>query len=164
MKLTQELLKSVLNYNPDSGEFTWLVNIGSGSAARHPGDRAGYGAVRKEYRKIGIFGNEYYEHRLAFLYMTGRVPKFIDHKDRNGTNNVWSNLREATRSQNQGNRTRNKNNTSGYKGVWKLKDRWRAMIWYRGKGIHIGVFDTIEEAAVAYKVRAIELFGEFAHV
>ena len=42
----------------------------------------------------------YRAHRLAFLYMKGYIPKLIDHKDRNGLNNKWNNLREANKSTN----------------------------------------------------------------
>lgn len=63
-----------------------------------------------------------------------------------------------------GNRGKQKNNTSGYKGVfWSEKaGRWRAQITYKKKAIHIGLFDKPIEAAKAYNEEAVKYFGIFA--
>ena len=71
-------------------------------------------------------------HRVAYYLMTGHQPRCLDHIDRDKTNNKWSNLREATVSQNNKNRPLSKNNKSGIKGVgwfqpktiWNTKGRW----------------------------------------
>jgi hypothetical protein len=66
-ELTQERLKSLLNYNPETGEFTWLVNrrgAWAGEIAGYP-KHTGSGKV---YIIIGIDGKKYYAHRLAWLY------------------------------------------------------------------------------------------------
>ena len=71
---------------------------------------------------------------------------FVDHIDNNALNNKLSNLRYATRYENSLNRPLQKNNTSGYAGVSKSGDRWQAVIKEKGKSIHLGSFQTKEEA------------------
>jgi hypothetical protein len=89
----------------------------------------------------------------------------IDHINREGTDNRRSNLRICTRSQNQMNKIKNRNNTTGYKGVYFKKDRNKfiASIRFNKKNIHIGYYYTPKAAAAAYDVKAKELFGEFAN-
>lgn len=88
----------------------------------------------------------------------------VDHKDRDGLNNTDDNLRLATESQNQANRTALKNNRCGFKGVvyYARRNVYRARIKMLGKTHHLGYFKTPEEAARAYDAKARELFGEFA--
>jgi hypothetical protein len=88
----------------------------------------------------------------------------VDHRDRNGLNCTRSNMRFSTRSQNQCNRGKMSNNTSGYKGVYwsKQKGKWHARIDYEKRAYHIGFFDNKKEAALAYDRKAIELHGEYA--
>ena len=102
-------------------------------------------------------------HRLLMDPPKGMV---IDHINHNGLDNRRENLRICTRAENSRNRGKQKNNTSGYKGVcWYKRDKkWRAQIKKDSKKIHIGYFDIIEDAARAYDAKAKELFGEFAHL
>ena len=88
----------------------------------------------------------------------------VDHFDDNGLNNQRSNLRICNNGQNQMNKGKQSNNTSGYKGVnyKKEKNKWQANIEFKGKLSFLGYFTTKEEAAKAYDKKAIELFGEFA--
>ena len=88
----------------------------------------------------------------------------VDHINRNRKDNRLENLRFATRQQNIWNRGINKNNTSGYKGVFwnKQSNRWAAKIWLNYKQIHLGLFDSKEDAALAYNIAAKEYFGEYA--
>jgi len=90
----------------------------------------------------------------------------VDHKDRNGLNNVRSNLRLATRSQNMMNHGKQSNNVSGYKGViWdKEREKWRAQTKTNGKFIVIGRYKTAEEAARAYDKFVRTIFGDFAWI
>ena len=88
-----------------------------------------------------------------------------DHIDRNPLNNRRENLRPATPSQNQFNRRKQRNNTSGYKGVGFSKEKglWRAYIANDTKKfIHLGYFAKAEDAARAYDAAAIRFHGEFA--
>jgi len=88
----------------------------------------------------------------------------VDHRDGDGLNNQRYNLRLATHSQNLCNRGKQRNNTSGYKGVswFKRVGKWHARIQINGRDKHLGYFDILEEAARAYNVAALEHFGEFA--
>lgn len=161
--LTQEYLKKILKYDPETGEFVWLVSpasqvkVGDIAGTR---DKGGYTLIQINYKL-------YKAHRLAYLYMNGYWPEGdMDHIDQNKSNNSWSNLRAASRSNNMANRPKQKNNTSGYKGVgWHSQlNKWRARIRYNQKLIHIGLFDCKHEAAKAYNKKSIELFGEFAFI
>ena len=88
----------------------------------------------------------------------------VDHRDRNSLNNQKSNLRICTQAENTRNRGMDRRNVTGYKGpVWdKTNNRWSVCITFNYKTIRIGRYDTLEEAARAYNVKAKELFGEFA--
>jgi hypothetical protein len=155
--LTVERLKELLHYDPDTGHFTWLADF------RHQhksGDRAG--TLCHGYRRIKIDRVLYYEHRLAWLYMCGEFPpKHIDHADMDRANNRWSNLRLATRSQNQANRPTT--NKIGLKGVKKISDgRYEARIQFGTTRIFLGTFSTPEAANAAYYAAAREAYGDFA--
>jgi hypothetical protein len=95
--------------------------------------------------------------------MTGSSPAGIDHRDRNGLNNKWNNLRAANQTQNNGNSRLSTKNKSGRKGVFWSKHRqtWTAQI-KKGKSTHLGYFETVQEAADAYLIAARNYFGEFA--
>jgi hypothetical protein len=90
----------------------------------------------------------------------------IDHEDRNKLNNRRKNLRPATKAENGRNRGPNRNNTSGFKGVWfhKQISRWRATIKVNWKRHNLGTFTTPEDAARAYDDAAKKHFGEFAYL
>lgn len=102
--------------------------------------------------------------RLAWFYMTGEWPSDeIDHRDRDGWNQKWNNLRPSTRSQNQAN-TIYKTNRTGHKGVHYRADlkKFRAMISIDQKNKSLGHFDKFEEAAAAYAAAAKSVYGDFA--
>jgi HNH endonuclease/AP2 domain len=161
-ELTQERLKELLHYDPETGVFRWLQPP---SYVVKRGDVAGSLNKTTGYRLIHIGGRNYKAHRLAWLYMTGAWCRpMIDHRDCDRTNNRWKNLRCATFSANAANRGRPRNNASGFKGVHRRRDsgKWRAQIWKDGRAIYLGQFRTPEEAHAAYVAKARELFGEFA--
>lgn len=89
----------------------------------------------------------------------------VDHIDRNPLNNQRSNLRLATALQNAANRGLSIANTSGYKGVdWNPKTKkWQSKIKHEQKTIWLGEFENIKDAACAYDVEAIKLFGDYAY-
>jgi len=161
VKPTSERLRELFSYDPDTGVFVRLVRT---NPRVHVGDVAGC-ISSAGYLRIRVDIGQYYAHRLAFLYMTGSWPTFdIDHKNGNGLDNRWDNLRSATRSQNMANTKLPLTNTSGYKGVrWdKARGKWRAEIRIKGRSRHLGLFATAEEAHAAYMEKAREVFGEFA--
>lgn len=99
-EMTQDELQKLLNYDPYSGVFTWKqyrnqLALKGGIA----------GNIRPDgYIQIKVKGKLYLAHRLAWLYVTGKWPSMdIDHIDGGRRNNRFSNLREATRSENKHN-------------------------------------------------------------
>lgn len=107
-------------------------------------------------------------HRVILERVTGRPlarTEFVDHIDGNRLDNRRANLRVATKSENGRNRGRQRNNTSGFKGVtWeKERGKWVAAIMVGGKQAKLGRFDTPEEAYAAYCTAARELHGKFAN-
>lgn len=165
--LTAETLRSLLRYDPETGEFRWIARDGKKAwNTKYAGKLAGFnwtvGAIC--YRSIRIFDWPFLGHRLAWLYMTGEWPAGgIDHRDGDGLNNRWANLREASKVENAGNVRAKSRNTSGFKGVsQKSNGRYRASIQSHGKWRHLGTFVTAEEAHSAYAAAAAEAFGEFA--
>lgn len=167
--LTQARLKSLLNYNPETGVFTWLVRRGPSALAGAVAGNINQASstMGGGYRKIGVDGADYYAHRLAFLYIDGEMPKAkIDHKDRNRDNNRFDNLRSATVSQNAANCEKQSNNTSGFKGVsWnKNAGKWVASIQCQGVYKYLGLHLTAEAAHLAYCLAAKDLFQEFSGV
>ena len=147
--LTQERLKELLNYCPESGVFVWLTQLSSrgllGNVAGTPHS--------KGYRTIQINGAKFLMHRLAWLYMTGSFPPDeIDHINRDKKDNRFANLRIVTGSENMHNMGKNSRNTSGVKGVYydKANKKWRAQIGLNNTHKSIGRFSTPEEASAAY--------------
>lgn len=149
--LTPELLKQYLNYNPDTGIFTYIARP---SASAKVGAIAG--SVRGTlpdggYIGISLLGKVYSAHRLAFLYMTGEWPiNQIDHIDHDRTNNAWNNLRLADSLDNSRNKSLYKNNKSGCPNVHHNGYGWQARINGVDK-IFLGTFNTYEEAVAAKK-------------
>lgn len=162
--LTHDELLRILNYNKDSGIFKWkFLKINN---QVNVGDEAGsYG--NGGYITIQINKILYKAHRLAWFYVTGNWPKDrIDHKDSITNNNCFDNLREANASQNSYNYSKPITNTSGIKGVsyHKQTKKWRARINYDGKMHHLGLFDTIELAAIAYAEASKKYHKEFSNL
>lgn len=160
--LTQDRLKELLHYDPETGAWTWLVSRGGPTRA---GAAAGGPRRHKTafYWHISVDGRSYPSHRLVFLYMTGWFPPDglePDHIDRNSLNNVWSNLRLVTRSQNQANTRVYKSNKLGVKGVHRSGSYYRAFISESGKNRSLGYFFRLEDASAAYQRAASRLYGQ----
>lgn len=120
-------------------------------------------AVRDQYVK----GDRGHPIRLRMHRLIMNAPKGmdVDHRDGNGLDNRRFNLRLCTNKQNSMNRGPNKNNTSGYKGVFwcNQKKKWKAMICIEGKSIHLGFFFCIIKAAKAYNNYIMDNFNEFGY-
>lgn len=151
--LTAERLRAVLDYDPETGIFTWKQTL---SQRRQAGQRAGYTA-RNGYIEIGIDGISHWAHRLAWLHFYGCWPtKKVDHKDGNPSHNWITNLRDIAHQANiQNQRRPSINNKTGFLGVYKdgraLKnDRFIAKIQVGYRSVWIGTFATPEEAHAAY--------------
>jgi len=145
--LTQERLKELLDYNPETGIFVW--KIGSTNGMRVKGTKAGH--IKKNgYVEIRVGYKNYSAHRLAFLYMEGYLPEGqVDHEDRIKDHNWWNNLREASPQCQTRNTGLNSLNTSGVKGVnWNsCRKKWYVQIKLNGKQKFLGSFSDFNEAA-----------------
>ena len=160
-ELTQATLKQVLKYNPDTGLLTWINakrGISAGSVA---------GSLNKSgYVNVQVFGKVYRAHNLAHLYMTGAFPiGLIDHKDCVKNNNIWSNLRQATKSQNAQNATLQKRSKSGVKGVCfdSCNKKWVATISKDNKHFWLGRYKDKDSAVFAVEKARTTLHKEFAN-
>ena len=151
----------VLNYDPKSGLFTRKFTKGG----RLGGSVSGNKNTTLGYTLVGVDGCVYRAHRLAFLYMTGRIPDIIDHIDNNGFNNSWDNLREADYFTNGYNHSMHKNNTSGVKGVNfnKASGKWVARIRVNGVRKCLGNFSKLSDAEAAIVSARNKYHGEFAN-
>jgi len=158
--VTAERLRELLDCDPAAGTFRWK--------ARRKGVQIGAlaGAISSAtgYRIIKIDQRLYFAHRLIWFFVHGVWPGAdLDHINRQRADNRIANLRPATRSQNQGNTISRRTNTSGYRGVRRTRyGRWKATISKNCCLIHLGTFDTPEEAHAAYCAEAKSFWGEFA--
>ena len=152
-EISQELLKDVVTYFPETGCFTWKVSKRYGIKN---GDEAGcirvLGKSGKKYHLIRINNKDYLAHRLAFLYMNGVMPPDqVDHIDGNGTNNKFINLRMVTSKINGLNQRIHSNNTTGVSGVSPQKTKYISYINKDGKRKHLGCFVNLWDAICARK-------------
>lgn len=143
--LTQERLKELLDYDPDTGVFVWKAWRGGTAKA---GSVAG--ALRTDgYRQIELNRRRYYGHRLAFLYMEGAFPPdCVDHINHKKADNRWDNLRHVTNQENQKHKAMQTDNTSGVTGVYwnKSLGKWKSHIRVDGKSIYLGITHDKDEA------------------
>jgi hypothetical protein len=161
MDLTAEYLRSVLDYDPETGVFEWRKRRQGIHHKR--GLRAGSAPNACGYIQISVNRKIYLAHRLAWLWMTGNWPADqIDHINGERSDNRWTNLREATSSQQNSNTRISRNNTSGYKGVTWCHGKYVAQIVHNGKTYYLGRFTCPKQAAKVRRQKARELHGEFA--
>ena len=171
--ITAERLRSILDYDPDTGIFIWRKRsditpsrIRNMWNSRWAGKQAGSPCQSHGYRAVSINHVHYLMHRLAWLYVHGEWPaETIDHINRDRLDNRISNLRLATPSQQMSNHPP-KNNITGLPGVTfhkgkKAKKRYSAKISVNRTTHSLGYFETPEEAHEVYKKAARDLLGEF---
>ena len=135
-EMTQLELKRNLKYDHDTGLFIRRISTRSRANA---GDIAG-SVTNTGYICIRVNGKKHLAHRLAFLYVCGAFPKYVDHINHNRIDNRWNNLRSVNRTENQRNSSKNKNNTSGVSGVFfdKRSKMWIAQIGVNSKHVYLG--------------------------
>lgn len=159
--LTQEYLKEALNYDPETGLFTWLerplehftTDFGwKVSKGKSAGKVAGSKSKCSGYIEIRLDETLFLAHRLAFVWVTGDFPlNEVDHINGDRSDNKWANLRDVTSRENGRNKTLRKDNKSGVQGVhwYKAYGKWQVTIRGEGGSIHLGYFSKLEDAAAA---------------
>ena len=155
---SQEELMRIFAYDPETGELR-RRSTGALITARSKGRGGKPGHIQ-----VSVHNKVRYAHRVIWKMIMGEDPPAeVDHRDCDPGNNRWSNLRASDRRTNSANRGRNRNNSSGFKGVYLHQcGRWTAGITANRKSYYLGLFDTPEEAHAAYAKAADQLFGEFA--
>lgn len=162
--MTADEARQLFSYDEKSGELIWVKDVRPRAKA---GAIAGFISPDDGYRRIGYKGTIYLGHRVMWLFHTGSWPdKFLDHIDGNRANNRIENLRPANHTGNNRNVARQRNNTSGFKGVSFMRRDgvWVAQITVDYKNYFLGRFPTPEEAYSAYCKAAKQLHGEFANI
>lgn len=143
-----EYLDKRLIYDPTTGTLFWRATGLRKWDARHAGKPALNCICAWGYRVGRINGTAFRAHRVIWKMMMRVDPAAeVDHINGDRADNRWANLRSVTHSGNMKNMRLPSDNKSGIIGVSWMQSRrkWRAT----AAGIHIGVFDTIEEAAAA---------------
>lgn len=155
-ELTQDFLRHVLHYDPLTGEWTW-VNPNPRARNIRKGDPAG--TVRFDGRKqISVDNKSYLGSRLAWFYMTGVWPKEeVDHENRIKSDDRWTNLREATHSENMFNRDWCER-SGDLRGICKEGNQFRVIIGNK----YLGYYKTLEEAIMARDEALATWAGPFA--
>lgn len=136
-----QVFKDIFIYS--EGKLFWGLN------SRLRGREAG--CIAENYRVVGItLDNGTYikmlVHRIIFAIHNGYLPDLVDHIDQNPNNNYPNNLRDADKTLNAINTGIATNNKSGIKGVCQGNNKWVAQIKVNGNKIHLGTFNTIEDA------------------
>lgn len=162
--LTQDRLREILYYHPDSGDFVWKEHRGAQRVLKRTivGTLAGVWDHRR-YLCITISSKRYYAHRLAWFYVHGRWPEpGIDHINGDKSDNRICNLREASQAQNGWN-MRSPPSKLGVKGVRAKRQKYEASISINGKLYYIGTYASLADAVRMRRLAEDAWHGEFAH-
>lgn len=157
--ITQEELKKLMVYEPDTGNFIRIVGGHGRSIGNIIGTKGSEG-----YIQMSINKKCYRAHRLAFLYMTGSFPKgCADHINGIRDDNRWSNLRDVSYIENKLNSRGKINSKLGIKGVEKSRNKYRARAKFNNKYYNLGTYPTVEEASKVYNNFIKKHHKEFCH-
>ena len=156
--ISADLLNKIFKY--ENGKLYWKEHKRGRKINKQVGHLSNTG-----YLQACIDYHNYSIHRLVFLMHNEYLQEFVDHINGNKVDNRIENLREATASQSQHNKTTQKNNTTGYKGVslFKRTGKYRARVKINGKEVNLGYFDTAQEAAEQRREAVDKIHGEYAN-
>ena len=151
-----ELLRERFDYDENTGVLTYKVSPKFSKVK--VGDIAGSLTKRGDYYKIIIDKTTYMLHRIIWKLVTSQDPSEleVDHKNRDGNDNRFQNLRLVTAEQQEANKIK--------RGTAKCGRRFNARVLIEGQRVTLGCFDTEEEAHQAYQLKCKEVRGEYAPV
>ena len=148
--VAQDRFKDKVSPCPITGCWFWVGSLMNN----------GYGEAWDGERRVTA-------HRLAYRLFVGDLSgdEMIDHKCQCKRCVNPDHLRKCNKSENGINRGKNKNNTSGFKGVSldKRRNLWRSCITIMGKQMFLGYFKTPELASISYNNACVDVFGVFAN-
>lgn len=150
------------SYDPESGNLFWKINRRRTRAGTVAGSMYGDGYVYVKFK-----GKVILAHRICwFLHYSSIRSGPLDHINCMKNDNRISNLREASVTENNRNRPKPANNTSGFKGVSFHKDtgKYHARITVDKVGHSLGYHQTAALAHEAYSAACLKLHGDFSHV
>ena len=150
-------LRLLVSYDPATGNFVWLKDLANNVKAGTP---AFSKRSARGYPVASIQGKNYLAHRVAWALHFGEWPEGdIDHINGNRQDNRVDNLRVVSNAENCKNKRPRKTKKSGLPfGVYAGRGgRFKAQICCSGKNVHLGTFNTPEDAAAAYEKAKIEL-------
>lgn len=167
INLTQEIVRELLKYEPETGKLFWRERDEKWFKSLRDCNAWNTLYANKEaftayqplgYRQGRIFRKLYQAHRVIWFMKTGEWPDQIDHINGVCDDNRWVNLRNVDPQENSKNRKLYKSNTSGYVGInWnKRRQLWRAEIGINKRNKHLGYFENIDDAIAARKVAEIQ--------
>ncbi|QTD44561.1 HNH endonuclease [Ottowia testudinis] len=134
---TAEQIRLVLDYDPTTGILTWRKNTSPLGRAGSPAGHVSAAGSKKSHLVVGLRGKHFLGHHLAWLHKTGEWPAGrIRHRDGNKMNNAFSNLENVA--------------MNPLVGTERRGNRFVARLFFKGKTLHLGMFDTAEEAHAAY--------------
>lgn len=161
--LCQDTLLSLLRFDREPGKLFWrerkpeMFPSGSGRQnnscaiwnSRYAGTEAA-ALTRHGYLRMSILGKTVLAHRVVWAIEHGEWPNgHIDHINGIRTDNRVENLRVVSVQENNKNTSRARKNSTGACGVYRFRGKFRAQIGSRGKQIHLGCFNTLEDAVAA---------------
>lgn len=173
---TQSTLRSLLRYDPDTGDLYWLPRLESyfRQAKKSPrslcnswnskwSGRPAFSRTSGGYKIGTVLGQDHKAHRVIWAMHYNEWPEAIDHVNGDKADNRLSNLRPATRSQNGMNKGAMPNNTSGHKGVVfdKRRKKWKAMVTANSKRVERTFADQSSAISGAIALR-LAIHGIFA--
>lgn len=151
--LTFERANELFCYDPISGKVFWKKTTANRVKV---GDEAGSLCKSTGYLNVKVNNKLYTLHRIAILLSMGKYEKGtqVDHINHDRSDNRLENLRVVSSAENMRNKSKLNTNKTGITGVRliytpKGTKRYTANIMYNYKGIYLGTYDTLEEAAAA---------------
>jgi hypothetical protein len=158
--LTQERLRFLLDYNPNTGVLTWRAKPSRGiKVGRQAGTPTSEGYLALQINKKKMFA-----HRAIWLYVHGVwPPEEIDHINHVRNDNRLCNLRLANRLENSHNTQKHVKNMSGHKGVsWHNRNqKWQVQLQANHKTFYVGQFAQLADAVQARAIAEIFLHKAF---